>query len=69
MLLDYLLNLADLVLVYAIASNEYAFGDRDDSNPAWQDLGNTDNYALHLARVNELAVDALLKQLDHLNQV
>ena len=66
LLQNLLLNLTDLVLLKPVTPQQDALGDRHNAAPVWDDLAEANDDALHLRRVDELAVDTILQVLDDL---
>ena len=69
MLLNRLLDSADLISFSAFEAHNKASRHRHNPQPTWQDARYTANDSFHLARVDELTVNAILELFDHLGKV
>lgn len=69
MVLDGLLDVAYLDAIFAIESQQSGLGHHYDAAPLRQDLGDADNEASELLKLNELPVNTALKFLDSIVKV
>ena len=66
MLLNRLLDLSDLIPVFAFESHDVTFRKSENSAPLRQNSCQTSNDTLHLSSVNELPIDAILELFNDL---
>ena len=63
------LNLINVVLVATMTLQEYAFWDCNDVAPVRQNFADVDDYPLHLRRVDEVSLGAILELLYRFSKV